>query len=140
MKKYIFDNALPLTLVLFACLSELCYVDILSNKEWYNIEGVSYNLGDFLYSFLNQIGYISLIPVIALYRIEKDNDRKGLYLGLIVWNCYEVIQEFNALFKLDIKFLSKINNMGNTWLQILFILLVVFLTYQAHKKWRYVSQ
>lgn len=137
--RFIKENIWPLVFVIFACLSELSYIGLFS-FEWDNIEGVSYSLGNFLYYFFNQVGYISLLPCILMYKQSVNQDSKGLYLGLIVWNCYEVIQEFNALFKLDIKFLSKINNMGNTWLQIFFILLVVFLTYQAHKKWRYVSQ
>lgn len=130
---YIVKNGYALIFVLIANLSELSYF---IKKPWLEVDGYVYKLGEILYYNINQLGYLSLLPSLILYKKSKNIESKGLYLGLIVWNCFEMLQEINLLFKLDIKELLKNDMLSVTILQIIFINFTILLTYYGYKKWR----
>lgn len=132
--KFIKQNYKAILLVLFAIVSEAIVLPF-SNMSHSVVDGYQYSYGDMLYYFFNQLGYVSLLPSIYLYRKEDNINSKGIYLGLVLWNTWEMLQEINMLFKFDIGILSKVGVFGNDILQIICIIFIVSLTFYAHKKW-----
>lgn len=126
---------MALILVLLVNLSELAYLPYFQKIDWMLHDGYMYSLGDILYSFINQIGYISLLPSIALYIVSNKKETKGIYLGLVLWNVFEMLQEFDMLLKLNINGLLKIDVQTATVLQIIFINFTVCLMFYGYKKW-----
>jgi len=126
--KFIRLNYKAIILVLFVMISEVIYLPFSNIKHH---ESVS--LGVVLYHFFAQIGYISFLPALFLYWSEKNIDSKGIYLGLVIWNVFEVFQEINVLFKINIEFLNKSDSTQSDILQIIFIIFVVGLTFKAYK-------
>ena len=125
---------MALVLVLFLNISELTYLPFVQ-IDWIIFKGYTYSLGDILYSFFNQLGYTSLVPAIILFKATKNNQSRGIYLGIVIWNCFEMLQEFDMLFLWDSNFLCKISNHSATVLQLIFINSIILLMYYGHKKW-----
>ncbi len=128
--KFLKGTYKAIILVLFVILSEVIYLPFSELK--YDTE---YNYGDVLYSFFAQIGYISFLPSIFLYQASKNINEKGIYLGLVLWNVIEVLQEINVLLKLNIDFFNKSDSQLSDIMQILFIIFTVLLTHYGYKRW-----
>jgi len=125
---------MALMLVLFLNISELTYLPFVQ-IDWLFVKGYTYTLGDILYSFFNQFGYTSLLPAIILFRSTKNIHSKGIYLGILVWNVFEMLQECDMLFRWDSNFLCKISNHSATVMQLIFINVTILLMYYGNKKW-----
>lgn len=128
MIKFIKNNWQALLMVAFVIISEVII------KLFPNEHHSVYTWGMMLYYFFAKVGYISFIPSIFLYQKEKNIDSKGIYLGLVIWNVLEVLQEINGLLKLNIQFLIKTQSTQSDILQIILIIFVVTLTYIGFKK------
>ena len=137
--KFVRENIKALLLVLFACVSEVI-VKLFANFEHSIIDGYLYSYGEILYYFFSQVGYVSFFPALFLYKSCKNIHSRGIYLGLVVWNVIEVIQEINLLLKLNIEWLNKGDSLNCDIMQILFIIFIVVLTYYTHLKWSILSR
>lgn len=130
---FILKNIKAIIMVIFVIISEViinsCKITHHATSE------VIITWGDMLYYFFAQIGYISFLPALFLYWNENNSDSKGIYLGLVVWNVLEILQEINGLLKLNIEFLVKTDSYKSDILQIIFIIFTVLLMYYAHKRW-----
>lgn len=132
MKEFIRKNRIALLLVLAANMSELTYF---IKIPWLKINEAWYTLGELLYYLVCQLGYINFLPSLILYKLTKNKDSKGIYLGLVVWNCFELLQELNLVLRLNIPYILKNNMLNATVLQIIFINFTVILMYYGNKKW-----
>ena len=131
---FISKNPMASMFILIVNLSELTYLPLF-DVEWFNINGHSYILSDILYYNICQIGYISFLPSIILYKTTKNIDSKGLYLGLVIWNFIELLQELNMTLKFPVNLLSKFEMNEITIMQIIFINFTIVFTYIAFMKW-----
>ena len=130
--KFIINNFKALLLVIFVIVTEVISGNFCTVHSI--IDGYSYTHGEMLYYFFNQFGYISFLPSIFIYLNEKNIDSKGIYLGLVIWNIIEVLQELNMLFELNITYLYKVCSPKSDYMQIIFITFTVILTYIAYRK------
>ncbi len=126
------NNWKPLLLVTFVIISEVTVKAFKSEHSIIN--NYAHTWGDILYYLFAQVGYISFLPSLFLFKLTINKESQGIYLGLVVWNVYEVIQELNTVFKLNISFLDKAHWMQGDVLQIIFIIFTVILMYHGHKK------
>lgn len=133
--KFLRQNIWAITLVIFVILSEIMTVLPFLNWTHTVVDDYAYTAGEMLYYFVTQFGYVSFLPSLILYLKEEKINSKLIYLGLLAWNGWEMLQEINMLFKFDIGILSKVDVFGNDILQIICIIFIVSLTFYAHKKW-----
>lgn len=123
--------------ILFLIVSECTYMPFWPfNLPWLEYKNRTYTLGSMLYHLNNQVGYVSLLPAILLFKSSKGTTLKGLYLGVIAWNCFETLQDLSYVLKIEIGFLEKSENHKVTIAQIVFIVLIFTLSYHGFKKWR----
>lgn len=91
--------------------------------------------GDVLYNFVDQAGFMGMIPTIVIYKKCKDIESKGIYLGLVFWNTWEVLQEFNVMLKFNLVVFDKLDPMQTDIMQVVFMNALIFFTYKGSKKW-----
>lgn len=120
-------------MVAFVIISEV--IINMCKCEHSKIDDYTYTYGEILYYFINQIGYISFLPSIFLYQASKNINEKGIYLGLVLWNVIEVLQEINVLFRLNVDFFNKSDSQMSDIMQILFIIFTVLLTHYGYRRW-----
>lgn len=133
--KFLRQNIWAILFVIFVILSEIMTVLPFLKVAHTTVDDYTYTTGEMLYYFINQLGYVSFLPSFIFYIREKNINTKLIYLGLVAWNGWEMLQEINILFKLQIGILQKVGVFGNDILQICFIIFIVLFGYHAHKKW-----
>lgn len=129
--KFIKNNWIVLTLLLFTLCSELLHM--LFNHIPFNC---NVNWDSPVYYLTSQFGLLNFWPALVVYILidKKNKASKSIAFGLIIWNIKELIDEVCYMIGVN----SNVLEINSTfWLQLSFILTVVFFSALFFYKWKY---
>jgi len=126
-------NKWAIIMVLLLITTELCYLPILDSVVLLEKDNIT--LGDALYYINVHIGHVGIVPLIVFYKQTKSIESKSLYMSMMLWVAFELLQQCNILFNWDLQILNMYALNVSDRLQIIMSILVVFLTYLGHRKW-----
>jgi hypothetical protein len=130
---YLKDNILILLLVFLTILSEVFHLLFVGIPFKGN-----YDLSVPVYYLTSQFGLVNFIPALVIFYLipHQKKASKSIAFGLVIWNCKEMFDEIMYITsKGKITDVLEINE--SFWMQIVFILVVIFLSGYGYARWKY---